>query len=134
MPTYRNPHVRDAVRQLNKRVTNPLSMALAGRRYWYASVIRHTGRNSGRRYQTPVVVITTPDKILVPLPYGTGVDWLRNVLAAGSATVVTKGRTVEVVQPRVIDAATAEPQLPGWWRWITRTVDVDNFLEADLQT
>ncbi|QLL09313.1 nitroreductase [Mycobacterium vicinigordonae] len=132
MSTYRNQHVRDAVREINRRVTNPVMMALAGRRHWYASVIRHTGRNSGRQYQTPVVAITVPGKVLVPLPYGAGVDWLRNVVAAGSATVMTKGCTVEVARPRVVDAATAEPQLPARWRWILHAANVDSYLEAAL--
>ncbi len=93
MPTYKNPRVRDLVRSFNKHVTNPAEMALAGHRFWYAAVIEHTGRKSGKRYRTPVVALRVGDGILVGLPYGSGVDWLRNVLAAGSATITDKGRT-----------------------------------------
>jgi hypothetical protein len=38
----------DAVRQVNKRVANPVMLRLAGRRYWYAAAIHHRGRRSGR--------------------------------------------------------------------------------------
>ena len=132
MPTYKNPRVRDSIRSFNKRVINPAEMAMAGRRYWYAAVIEHTGRKSGKRYRTPVVAIRAGDGILVGLPYGSGVDWLRNVLAAGSATVTDKGRTYSLVRPEVIDAATAEPLLPAWWRWILHASNVDSYVKFDL--
>ena len=132
MPTYKNPRVRDSVRSFNKHVLNPAMMALAGRRYWYAAVIRHTGRNSGKPYCTPVVAVTVSDGIVVPLPYGTGVDWLRNVLAAGSATITNKGRTYSVVRPEVIDAATAEPLLSARWRRTLHRWDVDNYVRFAL--
>jgi deazaflavin-dependent oxidoreductase (nitroreductase family) len=80
---------------------------LAGRRYWYAAVIEHVGRRSGRHYETPVVAEPLTDGFLVPLPYGTGVDWLRNVQTAGQATVTAKGRTYDVCDPHIIDASTA---------------------------
>jgi deazaflavin-dependent oxidoreductase (nitroreductase family) len=132
MPTYKNPRVRDSVRSFNKHVLNPAMMALAGRRLWYAAVIRHTGRNSGKPYCTPVVAVKVSDGIVVPLPYGTGVDWLRNVLAAGSATITDNGRTYDVVRPQVIDAATAEPQLPASRRWILRAANVDSYVKFAL--
>ncbi len=132
MPTYKNPRLRDLVRSFNKRVTNPAEMALAGHRYWYAAVIEHTGRKSGKRYRTPVVALRTDDGILVGLPYGSGVDWLRNVLAAGSATITDKGRSYSVVRPEVIDAAAAEPQLSPWWRWILHATNVDSYVKFAL--
>ncbi|MGB8387825.1 nitroreductase [Mycobacterium sp.] len=132
MPTYKNPRVRDSVRSFNKHVTNPAMIALAGRRHWYAAVIRHIGRNSGKRYSTPVVALQVTDGIVVPLPYGSGVDWLRNVLAAGSATITTNGRTYSVARPEVIDAATAEPQLSPSWRWILHASNVDSYVKFSL--
>jgi deazaflavin-dependent oxidoreductase (nitroreductase family) len=132
MPTYQNPRIRDAVRSFNKHVLNPAMMALAGRRYWYAAVIRHTGRNSGKHYSTPVVAVKVPDGIVVPLPYGSGVDWLRNVRAAGSATITDKGRTYSVVRPQVIDAATAEPQLSARRRRIFHASNVDSYVKFSL--
>ena len=132
MPTYTNPRVRDAVRRFNKNVLNPAMMALAGRRYWYAAVIEHTGRNSGKPYRTPVVAVKVSDGIVVPLPYGTGVDWLRNVLAAGSATITDKGRTYSVARPEVIDAASAEPQLPASRRRVLHAANVDSYVKFAL--
>jgi hypothetical protein len=49
--------VMDVVRVFDKRVLNPAMMMLAGRRRWYASVLRHKGRRSGKEYATPVVAV-----------------------------------------------------------------------------
>ena len=132
MPTYQNPRVRDSVRSLNKHVTNPAMMAMAGRRHWYAAVIQHTGRKSGKSYSTPVVALRVTGGIVVPLPYCSGVDWLRNVFAAGSATITTKGRTYHVARPEIISAATAEPLLPPRWRWILHAANVDSYVKFAL--
>ncbi len=69
------PRARDKVRLLNKRVLNPAMMTLAGRRHFYAAVLRHRGRRSGREYKTPVVAVPVAgDAFVVPLPYGEKVD------------------------------------------------------------
>lgn len=103
----------DALRTFNKYVLNPAMLLLAGRKWWYAGVIRHTGRRSGKSFATPVVV--TPiagDGFVIPLPYGIRVDWLRNVQAAGKATVTVDGESYEVRDPEVITAAAAASLLP----------------------
>jgi deazaflavin-dependent oxidoreductase (nitroreductase family) len=108
------PAIRGVVRRFNKHVLNPAMMYLAGRRHWYAAVMRHTGRRSGRHYATPVVADRVANGFIVPLPYGTYVDWLRNVQASGAAAVSVGGHTYDVVEPEIIDSATACPQLsPG---------------------
>lgn len=84
----------DAVRIFNKHVLNPLMLNLAGRKHWYASVIRHTGRRSAKIYATPVVADRVPDGFILPLPYGTDVDWLRNLLASGEAALTAVGAGV----------------------------------------
>ena len=103
--------VPNSVRGINKRLLNPLMIRLAGRKHWYASVVEHTGRRSGKHYATPVVVERVPDGFVIPLPYGVGVDWLRNVVAAGHANVRTQGQRYRVVQPEIISAEAATPQL-----------------------
>ena len=65
---YGGPRVRDKIRVLNKRLLNPAMMNLAGRRHWYAAVIRHTGRRSGKEYTTPVVAEPVAgDTFVIPL-------------------------------------------------------------------
>lgn len=125
--------VRDAVRTFNKYVFNPAMLLLAGRKHWYAAVIRHSGRKSGKSYATPVVADRVAgDDFILPLPYGTGVDWLRNVLAAGTATITVGGQTYDVTEPEVIDAATAGPQLSPRRRRAFQRFGIDTFLKVKL--
>jgi hypothetical protein len=49
--------VMDAVRVFDKRVLNPAMMMVAGRRHWYASVLRHIGHRSGKEDAAPVVAV-----------------------------------------------------------------------------
>ncbi|MBN9634328.1 MAG: nitroreductase family deazaflavin-dependent oxidoreductase [Actinobacteria bacterium] len=99
--------VRDTVRVFNKHVLNPLMLVAAGRKYWYAGVIEHTGRRSGKKYATPVVIEKVSGGFLVPLPYGTDVDWLRNVQAMGRAAIRVHGQSFVATKPAIIDAPTA---------------------------
>ncbi|MDJ0767942.1 MAG: nitroreductase/quinone reductase family protein [Ilumatobacter sp.] len=85
------PPVLNAVRRMNREVWNPRQMETAGKPGAWASIIRHVGRNSGREYETPVVAVHTDDGFVIALPYGHHADWLKNVMAQGSATLVHEG-------------------------------------------
>jgi deazaflavin-dependent oxidoreductase (nitroreductase family) len=107
----KNPTVVDAVRKLNKAVMNPQQMETAGQPGAYAAIIEHTGRKSGKAYRTPIGVTPHGDDFITMLVYGTKADWLQNVLAAGSATIVFEGDTYEVEHPEVvpISSVTLDP-------------------------
>jgi len=68
-----------AVRRIRKGIINPAMLLLAGRRHWYGAALHHIGRRSDRPYTTPVVAEPAADGFVIPLPYGTDVDWLRNI-------------------------------------------------------
>ena len=119
---------RGLIRTSNKYLLNPLMLRLAGKRFWYASVVQHSGRRSGKTYSTPVVADRVGRDILIPLPYGTQVDWVRNVLTAGSATVVRKGETLAVGAPELIDSTQALPLLPRNRRRTFERVHIGHFL------
>jgi deazaflavin-dependent oxidoreductase (nitroreductase family) len=93
--------VLNVQRQVNRKVFNPRQMRTAGTPGAYAAVIRHTGRSSGQHYETPVVPFPTQDGFLIVLPYGTSPDWLKNVLAAGTAELVHEGKTFAVGSPEI---------------------------------
>lgn len=124
--------VLDHIRVFNKRLLNPLMMRLAGRKYWYAAVIEHTGRRSGKHYATPVSAEQTQEGFLIPLPYGANVDWLRNVLAEGNATIRAHGLTYHVTQPEVVSAETATPKLRPERRRVYDLFGVDNYLRVKV--
>ena len=116
------------IRTSNKHLLNPLMLRLAGKRFWYASVVEHVGRRSGKRFSTPVVADRVGDDLYIPLPYGTQVDWVRNVLTAGRATVVRKGETLSVASPELIDSTQALPMLPRDRRRTFERVRIGHFL------
>ncbi len=88
-------------------MTRPLAMRAAGTEKSSNSIVRHTGRRSGRSYETPVVTVEHDDDFLIALPYGERTDWMKNVLADGNASIVTRGQTYGVDQPQVIPMADA---------------------------
>jgi len=88
------------------RMLNPLVLLLAGTRLLpLYGVIEHRGRRSGKVFHTPVVVRPTDDGFIVPMPWGEGTDWYRNVRAAGECTIRWKGRDYQLGDPEVIDQA-----------------------------
>jgi deazaflavin-dependent oxidoreductase (nitroreductase family) len=102
------PAVLDFQRKVNRRVVNPRQMRTAGTSGAYAGIVRHVGRRSGRPYETPVVPLPTGHGFVIVLPYGARPDWVRNVLAAGSATIVHEGRSYDVVDPVLIPIQDAD--------------------------
>ncbi len=113
---------RDWMRQFNKRTLNPAVLNFAGRPSSPYAVVHHVGRRSGRTYATPVSARPTPEGFVIPLPYGSDVDWCRNVQAAGHCTISWNGNDYPVGKPEVIDAATVLPlvPLPRWRAWLWR--------------
>jgi deazaflavin-dependent oxidoreductase (nitroreductase family) len=77
-------------------------MRSAGSEKSNTSVVRHIGRRTGRSYETPVVAVEHEDSFLIAIPHGDRTDWIKNVLASGTATVVTQGHAHAVDNPQVI--------------------------------
>jgi deazaflavin-dependent oxidoreductase (nitroreductase family) len=108
----KSPLVLDAVRRFNRDVTNQRTMETAGTPGAYASVIRHVGRTTGQPHETPVRATATADGFLVALPYGTRADWVKNVRASGSATIVDEGTAHEVDRPEIVPMADVLSEFP----------------------
>ena len=101
-----------AQRRINRAVVNPRQLQTAGTSGADAAVVRHTGRRSGRTYETPVGAEPTEDGYVVALVYGPRSDWLKNVLASGSATIVHEGVTHVVDRPEVVPFDTVAHHFP----------------------
>jgi deazaflavin-dependent oxidoreductase (nitroreductase family) len=124
----KSPAVMDRVRRFNRAVTNPRVLRSAGSPGASASVIRHVGRRSGRSYDTPVGPIPVGDVFVIALPYGPRADWVRNVVASGSATLVHEGRTVPVHKPEIVSTAQVMDDLPSSEQRALRLFGVDQCL------
>jgi deazaflavin-dependent oxidoreductase (nitroreductase family) len=98
-------------RHLVNRYVNPVTRPLARRLPSFA-ILTHRGRTSGRAYTTPVNVFRRGDEYFFFLTYGSDVQWVKNVLAAGSCTIETRGRVVELVDPQLITDPELRPAPP----------------------
>ncbi|MGZ3637612.1 MAG: hypothetical protein ACXVCX_07205 [Ktedonobacterales bacterium] len=114
----RNPALRDRIRGFNRRRLNPLTLRIAGNRTRIYAALEHTGRRSGRVYTTPVVAKPCGDDFVIPLPYGAGTDWCRNVLAAGTYALTWNSQRYELERPEVISQGTAVRAFP----WVQRVI------------
>lgn len=100
----KSPLVLNAVRR-SSRAMKPLVLKTAGSPGAPASVIRHTGRVTGRQYDTPVQAVVADDGFVIALPYGANTDWLKNVLASRSATILHDGVEHLVGEPEIVPTA-----------------------------
>lgn len=123
--------VQDRIRRFNRDVTNPRQLRTAGQAGSATSVVHHTGRRSGASYRTPVVAVPDADGFLFALPYGPDVDWVRNVRAAGSATVEHDGRTVVVDRPVLVGFEEANPRFAAKEQRMHRAFGVRDFLRVE---
>lgn len=120
--------VQDAIRRMNRSVTNPRVLTTAGQPGAAASVVHHVGRRSGASYRTPVVVVPAGEGFAVALPYGPGADWVRNVLGAGSATIEHEGARIPVIDPELVSVDVANRWFPRKEQLLHRFYGVDDFL------
>jgi len=90
-----------SLRSVTATVLNPLTRLIGGR-LPYFGIITHVGRRSGRTYRTPLNIFRQGDHYYVALTYGSDVDWVKNVRAAGRCQLRTRGRNVVLVEPEVI--------------------------------
>ena len=98
----RPPRTRlEFMRPFTTRMVNPVTRLVAGRLPWFA-ILHQRGRRTGRRYDTPLNVFRHGDAWVIALTYGSHVDWVRNVLAAGGCTMTTRGRRIRLVEPELI--------------------------------
>ena len=98
----RNPRALDLIKHFNKYVLNPVMLRFSGQS-GLSAIVHHVGRRSGKPYATPVISHQSHEDVIIPLPYGTEIDWLRNLLAAGRAVVDLEGRSLMVDEPAVVD-------------------------------
>lgn len=98
----RDERVLGFARRMQRDVLNRGALRDAGTAGSPWAVVRVPGRVSGRVYDTPVGVKRVGDDLYISLVYGEGTQWLRNVRAAGGATVLHDGREIEATDPEIV--------------------------------
>jgi len=122
----------DRVRHFNKRTFNPWILRSAGAPHSLLAVVEHVGRRSGSVYATPVIVRPVPDGFVFALTYGPGVDWYRNLLAAGSCTLRWRGEAYKLDQPETLSAEAGWKAFPVPLCWILRLMRKRDFFRMKV--
>lgn len=106
--------------RFNRRFANHLAGPVFTRLPEFGAV-HHRGRKSGKEYATPVRFFRGGEDYVIALPYGSGADWVRNVLAAGGCDVSSGGTRTRLDRPRVIRDDKL-PAVPAMTRWVLSRV------------
>lgn len=112
---------------VNKRMFNP--RAIAGGRW---PVLTHVGRSSGATYRTPLDAHPVDGGYLFVLVYGSGSDWVRNVLAADGARLRVGGTELALGAPRLVGESEAFQALSDAVARPPRLLRITEFLRMDL--
>ncbi len=113
--------------RLNVRVVNPI-LGVVARRVPPFAMIRHVGRRSGRKYETPIMVFRRDGVAVIALTYGPGADWVRNVIAAGECELVVRYRATTWTRPEIVQTVDVADRLPLVVRVALRLLRADDFL------
>lgn len=93
--------------EINKRVFNKREIRRGVR-----PVLTHVGRRSGTTYQTPLEAYALDSGYIFILMYGSGSDWVQNVMAAGSASLRIGEKEIGLVSPSLLPLDMARQELP----------------------
>lgn len=90
------------VARANRRALNRVMSRVAPHLPFFG-LLTHVGRRSGRSYTIPINVFRDGERgFRIALTYGRDADWVRNVLAAGGCTLVTRRHRYELSDPRLV--------------------------------
>lgn len=113
------------------RTLNPRLLRLARKRPPLA-VLHHTGRTSGRAYETPVQAYRTETGFLVGMAYDADANWALNILASGTGEM-TRGRRRYVLSHPRRRGVEARADLPAPAAVMMRVLGVRDFMEFDAE-
>src|SRR5258705_4749881 len=120
------------MRPFTKRFVTPLPRLVAG---WLPGfgLLLYRGRTSGRPYQTPMNVFRRREEYVFALTYGSDVQWVKNILAAGECRLVTRGRTVRLIGPRLFHDP-GRSLMPPIVRQLLGLMRVTDFMRIRIST
>jgi deazaflavin-dependent oxidoreductase (nitroreductase family) len=96
------------------------------------AVVVHRVRKSGRTFRTPLWAFRRKDGYVIALTYGSGADWVRNVLAAGGCELESRRHHYQLGAPRLYRDDTAS-EMPAFIRFmLRRVIKAPEFLSLDI--
>lgn len=116
-------------RTFAKRYVNPVLRNVANSSHGPFALLRHVGRRSGKVYEIPIMVWPVKDGFVIALTYGSQVDWLRNLQAAGQGSLMWHKRRYALQRPEFIDAKVALPALAPYTRPVLRLLGTRQYVK-----
>jgi deazaflavin-dependent oxidoreductase (nitroreductase family) len=113
--------------QLNKRTFNKMEIKRGNR-----PVLSHVGRASGKAYETPLDPHAVEGGYIFIANYGRDSDWVKNILAAGTAALRVDGDEVALVSPRMVPKDEARQQMAAQTKWPPHRMNVTECLRMDI--
>lgn len=96
--------------------------------------LEHVGRRSGTVRHTPVRAFGDGQTIRIGLNHA-DVDWCKNVMAAGRCRVRFRGRTYDIIEPRVVAIEACANKFPPVERWVFRhLIHTGQVLELPIES
>jgi hypothetical protein len=118
-----------ALLRVGIRRLNPLMLSLAGSPLLpMLAVMYHRGRRSGRSYATPLGARPVADGFVIPITFSEQANWFRNVQAAGGCVIRWKGANYPLIDPEVIDWATARSAFYPVERALMPIIGIEQFV------
>jgi deazaflavin-dependent oxidoreductase (nitroreductase family) len=100
------------MRPFTTHVINPFTRLFVHHLPGFA-IISYRGRKSGKTYRTPMNVFHVGDHYIFALTYGSDVQWVKNVLAAGEADLQIRDSMIHLTDPELfVDRARRLMPLP----------------------
>ena len=113
---------------VNKRVFNRWELRRGTR-----PVLIHTGRTSGRTYETPLDAHAVDGGYIFIVMYGAESDWVQNILAAGTAQLRIEGSTIDLTSPKIVAHDEAWRELGGKAKPPAKFLNVTEYLRLDTE-
>lgn len=116
--------VKPWVARVNKKVFNKIAL----KRDMYP-VLTHIGRSSGKTYRVPLDAFAVDGGYMFILMYSSNSDWVKNVLAAGTARLTIDGDEIALDSPRLVEEDVAWQQMPANLKPPPKFLHVTEFLK-----
>ena len=115
-----------AMAKVNRKVFNPRA-AKSGK--W--PVLIHVGRSSGQMRETPLDAHEVDGGYIFIANYGAESDWVKNILAAGKATLRIDGEEILLEAPRMVPEEEALGAFTGASKPLPTFLNVHDYLRMD---
>lgn len=112
------------------RIANAIFLRISGGPLRAYSILRHTGRRSGREFVTPLSAYPLGDGFVLAVLYGkvANIDWCQNVISAGGCVLRTLGQEIRLERPEVIGWDQAIGAFPPLIRFVYRRQGITEFM------